>query len=75
MNSFHKLFLKINVLLNKVRNYFFIIEFQSISLVHDHGLLWIKNAHMFGIFSNKQRYGKFCLINEIIRAAQMHQHK
>jgi hypothetical protein len=53
MNSFRKLLKDINVLFNKVINYFFIIEFQLISLAHDHGLLWIKNAHTFGISSNK----------------------
>jgi len=53
MNSFRKLLKNTNVLLNEVKNYFFTTEFQSISLTHDHGLLWIKNAHMFGISSNK----------------------
>jgi hypothetical protein len=53
MNSFRKLLKNTNVLFNEVKNYFFITKFQSISLVHDHELLWIKNAHMFGISSNK----------------------
>jgi len=53
MNSFCKVLKKINVLFNKVKNYFFITKLRSTSLAHDHGLLCIKNDHMFGISSNK----------------------
>jgi hypothetical protein len=53
------------------------------SLVHDHGLLWIKNGPVFGISSNKDienfvnKYlttNQFILQNKIC-ATQIHQHK
>ncbi len=83
INSFHKLLKHTNVLFNKVKDYFFITKFQSIGLSRDHGLLWIKNAPMFGIPSNKDiknfvnKYlttNQFILQNQIC-VAQIHEHK
>jgi len=30
----------------------FVIEFQNCGNKHDHGLLWIKNASMYGVHTN-----------------------
>jgi len=34
--------------------FFFIIEFQNCGNEHDHGLLWIKNALMYGVHTNEE---------------------
>ncbi len=34
--------------------FFYIIEFQSIGLAHDHGLLWSKNVPRFVISTNEE---------------------
>ncbi len=31
---------------------FFVTKFQNYGSEHDHGLLWTKNAHMYGIHTN-----------------------
>jgi hypothetical protein len=33
---------------------FFIIEFKNCGSKHDHGLLWIKNAPMYGVHTNEK---------------------
>lgn len=53
MNAFWKLFQNTNIICGKVKDYFYVTEFQTTSLPHDHGLLWIKNAPGFGTFSNE----------------------
>jgi hypothetical protein len=50
MNNFWKLF---NVLFGEIQDYFFVTNFQSEGLTHDHGLLWVQNAIQFGISSNE----------------------
>jgi len=40
-------------LFGEIQNYFFVSEFQSGGLAHDHGLLWVQNAHQFAISSNE----------------------
>ncbi len=49
MNSFHKLIRNTNLIFGKVKDYFFIIEFQSRGLPHDHRLLWVQNVLIFGV--------------------------
>jgi hypothetical protein len=34
--------------------FFFIIKFQNCGSEHDHGLLWIKNAPMYGVQINEE---------------------
>jgi hypothetical protein len=34
--------------------FFFVIEFQNCVSEHDHGLLWIKIAAMYGIHTNEK---------------------
>ncbi len=36
-----------------MQDYFFVLEFQSGGLAHDHGLLWVQNVHQFDISSNE----------------------
>ncbi len=38
---------------SEIQNYFFVSEFQSGGLAHDHGLLWVQNVHQFDISSNE----------------------
>jgi hypothetical protein len=33
---------------------FFVIKFQNCGSKHDHGLLWIKNALMYGVHTNEE---------------------
>ncbi len=50
---FRKLITKFHILFQ----YFwfsFIIEFQNCGNEHDHGLLWIKNALMYGVHTNEE---------------------
>jgi hypothetical protein len=44
--------LNIDLIFGKVKNYFFITEFQSACLLHDHGLFWVQNAPPFGVSRN-----------------------
>ncbi len=37
----------------KVCDFFFVTEFQNCGNEHDHGLLWIKDAPIYGINTNK----------------------
>ncbi len=43
-----------SIMFGEVQDYFFVIEFHSRGLAHDHGLLWVKNAPQYNISSNKQ---------------------
>ncbi len=47
-------FLEVIILFAEINDYFFIIEFQSTSLAHDHGMVWSKNAPRFGISTNEK---------------------
>ncbi len=33
---------------------FLVLEFQNSGNEHDHGLLWIKNAPMYGVHTNEE---------------------
>ncbi len=61
MKCFCKLLSSTNTLFGQVKDFFFIIEFQSKGNEHNHGLLWIKDAPKYGINSN-DRYNHL-LIN------------
>jgi hypothetical protein len=52
--NFRKFIENINLIFGKVKDYFFIIEFQSRGLLHDHGLLWVQNAPTFGVSKNEE---------------------
>ena len=52
MNSFRKLCSKDKSIFGHIVDYFFITEFQHRGSEHDHGLLWIENAPIYGINSN-----------------------
>jgi hypothetical protein len=62
---------------------FFIKDFQSTSLTHDHRLLWSKNVPRFGIFTNEEIeifVDKYLTIDQSIFNieicnSQIHQHK
>jgi hypothetical protein len=62
---------------------FSLVKFQSIGLAHDHKLLWIKNAPMFGISTSKdieKKFNKYLTTNQSILqnkicATQIHKHK
>jgi len=83
MNSFCKLIQNIDLIFGKVKDYFFIIEFQSRGLPHDHGLLWVQNAPIFGVSKNEKIQcfvDKYLTINQTILSIeihniQIHQHK
>jgi len=80
MNSFWKLF---NVLFGETQDYFFVIEFQSERLAHDHGLLWVQCVLQFGISSSEtieNFIDKYITTDQTffqieIHSAQIHQHK
>ena len=48
MSAMRTLILKNSQLFGEVQDYFFITEFQSRGNEHDHALLWIKNAPVYG---------------------------
>jgi hypothetical protein len=54
MNNFRKLIRNTNLIFSQVKDYFFITEFQSISLPCDHGLLWIETDPRNGVFQNEK---------------------
>jgi hypothetical protein len=37
----------------KVNDFYFVTEFQNRRSEHDHGLLWIKDAPIYGVDSNE----------------------
>jgi hypothetical protein len=62
--------------------YFLVTEFQNCGSEHDHGLLWIKNAPMYGMHIN-EKIEKFVdmyisydvsLLPNPLQNAQQHQH-
>jgi hypothetical protein len=54
MNSFRKFIGNIDLIFGKVKDYFFITEFQSGGLLHDRKLLWVQNALTFGVSKNEK---------------------
>jgi hypothetical protein len=50
---FHKLITKYHYLFGYISD-FLITEFQNHGIEHDHGILWIKNAPMYGMHTNQQ---------------------
>jgi hypothetical protein len=44
--------MKDNSILGHLLDFFFFIEFQSCGGQHDHGLLWVANAPIYGLGSN-----------------------
>jgi hypothetical protein len=54
MNSFHELIQSIDLIFGKVKDYSFRRKFQLGGLLHDHGLLWVQNAPIFGVSKNEK---------------------
>jgi DNA polymerase III delta subunit len=83
MNNFHKLIRNIDLIFDKVKDYFFITEFQSRGLFHDHELLWVQNSSTFGVSKNEEIecfVDKYLTTNQTmlsieIHNMQTHQHK
>jgi hypothetical protein len=48
-NLLQKIIIFLGIILKK-----FVIEFQNRGSKHDHGLLWIKNAPMYGMHTNEE---------------------
>jgi len=44
--------MKDNSIFGHLLDFFFVIEFQSRGSQHDHGLLWVTNAPIYGLDSN-----------------------
>jgi len=44
---------KDHYLFGHISNFYFVIEFQNCENEHDHGFLWIKDAPMYGVHTNK----------------------
>ncbi len=51
---FHKLITEYHYLFGYISNHFFVTEFQNHRSEHDHGLLWIKRAPMYGVHTNEE---------------------
>jgi hypothetical protein len=51
---FSQTYHKISSLFGYISDFFFITEFQNCENEHDHGLLWIKNAPMYGVHTNEE---------------------
>jgi len=54
MNSFQNNNNNNNFLFGEINDFFKLKKFQSITLSHDHALLWCKNVSRFGIFTNEE---------------------
>jgi hypothetical protein len=46
--------MKNNSIFGHLLDFFFVIEFQSHGKQHDHGLLWVANALIYGLDSNNE---------------------
>jgi hypothetical protein len=74
---------KYNSILGHLLDIFFVIEFQSHGRQHDHGLLWVANAAIYGLDSNnaiENFVDKYisCDNNKLapnLHEAQTHHHK
>ncbi|MCO5597546.1 hypothetical protein L7F22_051624 [Adiantum nelumboides] len=69
--------------LGKLIDYFFVIEFQQQGSQHDHGLLWIKDAPIFGVslddeivdFIDSPITTNKDALEESLRSVQLHSHR
>ncbi len=52
MKSFRTLCMKDNSIFGHLLDFFFVTKFQSHGSQHDHGLLWVANAPIYGLDSN-----------------------
>ncbi len=53
-SCFHKLVTKYHYLFGYISDFFYVTKFQNCGSKHDHGLLWIKNAPMYGVQINEK---------------------
>ncbi len=83
MRSFHTFYMKNNSIFGNLLDFFFVLEFQSCGSQHDHGLLRVINAPIYGLDSNNA-IGNFvdkytsCDNNKLahnLREAKTHRHK
>jgi len=81
MAAFCNLFIKKSIF-GKVNDFYFVAKFQNRN-EHDHGLLWIKDAPIYGIDSNEtiqQFVDKYVTLNisllpSHLQDSQMHKHR
>jgi hypothetical protein len=81
-SEFRKLIMKDSTFFGEVQDFFFVTEFQNRGSEHDHGLIWIKNAPIYGINTNVEieafidRYisSDVSLLPTKLQNAQQHQH-
>jgi hypothetical protein len=67
----------------KVNYFYFVIEFQNKGSEYDHGLLWIKDASIYGVDNNEtigQFVDKYVTLNNSLvlshlQDSQMHKHR
>ncbi len=52
MSFFRTLGMKDNSIFGHLLNFFFVTKFESHGSQHDHGLLWVANALIYGLDSN-----------------------
>jgi len=79
---FCTLFNKDPSIFGQMCDFFFVIEFQNCGSEHEHGLLWIKNAPIYGIntieeikiFVDKYISCNVSLLPITLQNAQQHEH-
>jgi hypothetical protein len=67
----------------KVNDFYFVTEFQNRRSEHDHGLLWIKDAPIYGVdsietieqFVNKYVTLNISILRSHLQDSQMHKHQ
>ncbi len=52
MKTFRRLCIKDNLIFGHLLNFFFVTKFQNYESQHNHGLLWVANAPIYGLDSN-----------------------
>jgi hypothetical protein len=83
MVAFCKLFKKKSSIFGKINDFYFVTKFQNRGIEHDHGLLWIKDALIYGVDNNEtieQFVNKYVTLNNSLlpshlQDSQMHKHK
>jgi hypothetical protein len=53
MVAFHNLLKKDFFIFGKINDFYFVTKFQNRGSEHDHGLLWIKDALIYGVDNNE----------------------
>jgi hypothetical protein len=80
--SFHKFMTKDHYCFGHIFNFYFFTKFQNRGSKHDHGLLWIKDVHVYGVRTNEENEWfvdmyiscNASLLPNPLQNAQQHQH-